>query len=174
MLRDLQFDPLKLQQLAEHYQMQLDMSYDVAEAQVHQHINRIIRIFDSVDQRLAAIDDFRYQLEKRVADTVRYMDKTTPGMAARLSRLIAAVSNLPEKVIPPLTTLDEVGFISPASVRAPVRRRVEAQRASSPRKRSTPPCWSCGVCSRSGKSGAKSMWTGSRPTWKASLPAATS
>ncbi|MET4161087.1 hypothetical protein ABIE61_000909 [Marinobacterium sp. MBR-111] len=127
MLRDLQFDPLKLQQLAEHYQMQLDMSYDVAEAQVHQHINRIIRIFDSVDQRLAAIDDFRYQLEKRVADTVRYMDKTTPGMAARLSRLIAAVGNLPEKVIPPLTTLDEVGFISPASVRAPVRRRVEAQ-----------------------------------------------
>lgn len=127
MLRDLQFDPLKLQQLAEHYQLQLDMSYDVAEVQVHQHINRIIRIFESVDQRLAAIDDFRYQLEKRVADTVRYMDKTTPGMAARLSRLIAAVGNLPEKVIPPLTTLDEVGFISPASVRAPVRRRIEAQ-----------------------------------------------
>lgn len=127
MLRDLQFDPLRLQQLSEHYQLQLDLSYDVAEAQVHQHINRIIRIFESVDQRLAAIDDFRYQLEKRVADTVRYMDKTTPGMAARLSRLIAAASNLPEAVIPRVATLDEVGFISPASVRAPVRRRVEAQ-----------------------------------------------
>ncbi len=127
MLRDLQFDPLKLKQLAEHYQQQLDVSYDVAEAQVHQHINRIIRIFDSVDQRLAAIDDFRYQLEKRVADTVRYMDKTTPGMAARLSRLIAAASKLPEHVVPRLDTLDEVGFISPASVRAPIRRRIEAK-----------------------------------------------
>ncbi len=127
MLRDLQFDPLKLKQLAEHYQQQLDVSYDVAEAQVHQHINRIIRIFDSVDQRLAAIDDFRYQLEKRVADTVRYMDKTTPGMAARLSRLIAAAGKLPDHVMPRLDTLDEVGFISPASVRAPVRRRIEAK-----------------------------------------------
>lgn len=125
MLRDLQFDPLKLQQLAEHYQLQLDVSCDVAEAQVHQHINRIIRIFESVDQRLAAIDDFRYQLEKRVADTVRYMDKTTPGMAARLSRVIAAAGKLPDHVVPCMDTLDEVGFISPASVRAPVRRRVE-------------------------------------------------
>ncbi|MBV0932905.1 Wadjet anti-phage system protein JetA family protein [Marinobacterium weihaiense] len=127
MLRDLQFDPLKLQQLSEHYRMQLDLSYDVAEAQVHQHINRVIRIFESVDQRLAAIDDFRYQLEKRVADTVRYMDKTTPGMAARLSRVIAAASKLPEHLMPTLDTLDEVGFISPASVRAPVRRRIEAK-----------------------------------------------
>ena len=126
MLRDLQFDPLRLQQLAEHYQQQLDVSYDVAEAQVHQHINRIIRIFDSVDQRLAAIDDFRYQLEKRVADTVRYMDKTTPGMAARLSRLISGLSKVEEHCIPPVTTLDEVCFLSPASVRSPVRRRVEA------------------------------------------------
>jgi hypothetical protein len=126
MLRDLQFDPLKVKQLAEHYRLQLDVSYDVAEAQVHQHINRIIRIFESVDQRLAAIDDFRYQLEKRVADTVRYMDKTTPGMAARLSRVIAAAAKLPDPVIPRLDTLEEVGFISPASVRAPVRRRVEA------------------------------------------------
>jgi len=127
MLRDLQFDPLKLQQLTEHYQQQMDLSPEVAEAQVHQHINRIIRIFDSVDQRLAAIDDFRYQLEKRVADTVRYMDKTTPGMAARLSRLIAALGNQPDRVIPPVDTLEEVGFISPASVRAPVRRRIEAK-----------------------------------------------
>lgn len=126
MLRDLQFDPLKLQQLTEHYQQQMDLSHDVAEAQVHQHINRIIRIFESVDQRLAAIDDFRYQLEKRVADTVRYMDKTTPGMAARLSRLISGLAKVEERLIPPVTALDEVGFISPSSVRSPVRRRVEA------------------------------------------------
>ena len=124
-LRDLQFDPLKVRQLAEHYQMQFEAEYDDAEAMVHQHIQRIIRIFESVDQRLSAIDDFRYQLEKRVADTVRYMDKTTPGMAARLSRLISAVGQLPEQQIPVVDTLDQIGFISPASVRAPVQRRVE-------------------------------------------------
>lgn len=127
MLRDLQFDLLKLEQLAHHYQLQYELDYDSAEARVHQHINRIIRIFESVDQRLAAIDDFRYQLEKRVADTVRYMDKTTPGMAARLSRVITELARQEESRIPVITTLDEIGFISPASVRSPMRKRVEAK-----------------------------------------------
>ncbi len=127
MLRDLQFDLLRIEQLSQHYQLQYELDYDSAEAMVHQHINRIIRIFESVDQRLSAIDDFRYQLEKRVADTVRYMDKTTPGMAARLSRLIAELGQKKRGKLPLPTTLEEVGFISPASVRSPMRRRVEAQ-----------------------------------------------
>ena len=127
MLRDLQFDLLRIEQLSQHYQLQYELDYDSAEAMVHQHINRIIRIFDSVDQRLAAIDDFRYQLEKRVADTVRYMDKTTPGMAARLSRLIAELGQKKGAKFPLPKTLDEVGFISPASIRSPMRKRIEAK-----------------------------------------------
>ncbi|MBR9885861.1 MAG: hypothetical protein GYB21_20360 [Oceanospirillales bacterium] len=127
MMRDLQFDPLKLDQLAEHYQMQYELDVEEAEALVQQHINRVIRIFESVDQRLAAIDDFRYQLEKRVADTVRYMDKTTPGMAARLSRLIAELAKKDESEIPLVDSLEQVGFISPSSVRSPIRRRIETK-----------------------------------------------
>ena len=127
MLRDLQFDLLRIEQLSHHYQLQYELDYDSAEAMVHQHINRIIRIFESVDQRLAAIDDFRYQLEKRVADTVRYMDKTTPGMAARLSRLIAELGQKKGTRIPLPKTLDEVAFISPVSIRSPMRKRVEAK-----------------------------------------------
>lgn len=124
LLRDLQFDLLKLEQLTKHYQMQYEVDADTAEALVHQHITRIIRIFESVDLRLAAIDDFRYQLEKRVADTVRYMDKTTPGMASRLSRLIAKLGQKDGREIQPPRTLDQYGFISPVSVRSPIRRRV--------------------------------------------------
>nr|WP_246590145.1 Wadjet anti-phage system protein JetA family protein [Marinobacterium ramblicola] len=127
MMRDLQFDPLKLDQLAEHYQMQYELDVEESEALVQQHINRVIRIFESVDQRLAAIDDFRYQLEKRVADTVRYMDKTTPGMAARLSRLIAELAKKDDSEIPSVDSLEQVGFISPSSVRSPIRRRVETK-----------------------------------------------
>lgn len=125
LLRDLQFDSVKLDQLIVHYQEQFECSYIDAEAMVHQHINRIIRIFESVDQRLDTIDDFRYKLEKRVADTVRYMDKTTPGMASRLSRAISAASKL--KKLPILETLDEVGFICPSSVRSPIRRKIKAE-----------------------------------------------
>ena len=126
MLRDLQFDSIKLEKLIHHYQLQFENDYLDAEAMVHTHINRIIRIFESVDKRLESIDDFRYKLEKRVADTIRYMDKTTPGMASRLSRLIAAVSKdsslLRKK---PITQLENSGFISPGSIRSPMRRRIQ-------------------------------------------------
>lgn len=123
-LRELQFDTTKVALLSTHYQEQFETNYDDAEAMVHSHINRIIRIFESVDQRLATIDDFRYRLEKRVADTVRYMDKTTPGMSARLSRVISDAAQLDQRKLPKLQTLEETGFLSPGSVRAPVRRRV--------------------------------------------------
>lgn len=127
MLRELQFDTLKLEHLTLHYQQQFEVELHDAEARVHQHINRIIRIFDSVDQRLAIIDDFRYRLEKRVSDTVRYMDKTTPGMASRLSRVISEVARKDGREIPRIRTLEEVGFISPGSVRAPIKRRTPAE-----------------------------------------------
>ncbi|EPJ53599.1 MAG: hypothetical protein OFPI_10400 [Osedax symbiont Rs2] len=126
MLRDLQFDSIKLEKLIHHYQLQFENEYLDAEAMVHGHINRIIRIFESVDKRLDSIDDFRYKLEKRVADTIRYMDKTTPGMASRLSRLITAVakdSSLLRKH--PIRHLENSGFLSPSSIRSPMRRRIQ-------------------------------------------------
>jgi len=127
LLRELQFDTIKLQQLIMHYQQQFEVDIHDAEARVHQHINRIIRIFDSVDQRLATIDDFRYRLEKRVSDTVRYMDKTTPGMASRLSRVIADIAQKDGREIPRVKSLETVGFLAPGSVRAPIKRRVAAE-----------------------------------------------
>jgi hypothetical protein len=125
LLRDLQFDTVKVDKLARHYQEQFECTYDEAEAKVHMHINRIIRIFDSVDKRLDTIDDFRYRLEKRVADTVRYMDKTTPGMASRLSRVISEIAKKDD--IPLLDSIDELGFLSPSSVRSPIRRKIVAE-----------------------------------------------
>ncbi len=126
LLRDLQFDPIKLEKLINHYQLQFENDYLDAEAMVHTHINRIIRIFDSVDKRLDSIDDFRYKLEKRVADTIRYMDKTSPGMASRLSRLISAVAKNPLLLDQqPITQLENSGFLSPSSIRSPIRRKIQ-------------------------------------------------
>ncbi|WP_421864699.1 Wadjet anti-phage system protein JetA family protein [Motiliproteus sp.] len=123
MLKDLQFDELKRNQLIDHYQEVLELTNAEAEAKVDQHISRIIRIFESVDERLAAIDDFRFRLEKRVSDTVRYMDKTTPGMSSRLSRLIAKLSEQDEAEIPLADTLESYAFLSPRSIRSAPRRR---------------------------------------------------
>lgn len=124
LLRELQFDTSKLEQFIMHYQQQHETDIHNAEMLVHRHINLIIRIFESVDQRLAVIDDFRYRLEKRVSDTVRYMDKTTPGMASRLSRIISDVSQKDGREIPPITTLDSISFIAPSSIRAPIKKRL--------------------------------------------------
>lgn len=128
LLRDLQFDTVKLDKMVRHYQEQFENDYFDAEAMVHTHINRIIRIFESVDKRLDTIDDFRYRLEKRVADTVRYMDKTTPGMASRLSRLIGELAKDDNKLLDnPVNSLDELGFISPSSLRNPMRRKIKTE-----------------------------------------------
>lgn len=123
MLKELQFDEVKRNQLIDHYQEVLELTHAEAEAKVDQHISRIIRIFESVDERLAAIDDFRFRLEKRVSDTVRYMDKTTPGMSARLSRLIAKLADADETQIPMAQSLESYAFVSPRSVRSAPRRR---------------------------------------------------
>ncbi|MEH6473838.1 MAG: Wadjet anti-phage system protein JetA family protein [Halopseudomonas sp.] len=123
MLKELQFDEVKRNQLIDHYQEVLELTNAAAEAKVDQHISRIIRIFESVDERLAAIDDFRFRLEKRVSDTVRYMDKTTPGMSSRLSRLIAKLSEQDEVAIPLANTLESYALLSPRSVRSAPRRR---------------------------------------------------
>ncbi len=123
MLKELQFDEGRLSMLIQHYQEVLELGNAEAEAKVHKHISRIIRIFESVDQRLAAIDDFRFRLEKRVSDTVRYMDKTTPGMSSRLSRLIARLAEQDEESLPLADTLESYAFLSPKSVRSAPRRR---------------------------------------------------
>ncbi|WP_207063324.1 Wadjet anti-phage system protein JetA family protein [Motiliproteus sp. SC1-56] len=123
LLKELQFDPVRLGQLIDHYQEVLELGNAEAEVLVNKHITRIIRIFESVDERLQAIDDFRFRLEKRVADTVRYMDKTTPGMSARLSRLITQLAKKDDAEMPLPDTLEEYGFLSPRSVRSAPRRR---------------------------------------------------
>ncbi len=124
MLRELQFDDARLGLLISHYQEVLELSAVDAEHKVHAQITRIIRIFESVDQRLAAIDDFRFRLEKRVSDTVRYMDKTTPGSSARISRIITSLADKRESDIPPLDTLEGYAFLSPRSVRSAPRKRL--------------------------------------------------
>ena len=55
------------------------------------------------------------------------MDKTSPGMASRLSRVIAEIAQKDGREIPHIRTLDTVGFISPGSVRSPVQRRTAAE-----------------------------------------------
>ncbi len=123
MLKELQFDEVKRNQLIDHYQEVLELTNAEAEVKVDQHISRIIRIFESIDERLAAIDDFRFRLEKRVSDTVRYMDKTTPGMSARLSRLISKLAERDDNDIPHADTLESYALLSPRSIRSAPRRR---------------------------------------------------
>jgi hypothetical protein len=55
------------------------------------------------------------------------MDKTTPGMASRLSRVIAEIAKKDGREVPRIRSLETVAFLAPGSVRSPIKRRIAAE-----------------------------------------------
>lgn len=79
------------------------------------------QVFSEVDAHLERINEFRAGLERRVAEAVRYMDKTQPGAAARIARLVkrAALSDDAATLTAPHRLMRVLPF-SPRSPRTPV------------------------------------------------------
>ena len=89
MLRDLQFTPKLKARLQSGYQDQMDITdSEVAWRELDRDLRVLSAIFEQVDGHLARIDRYRYRFERRVADAVRYLDRTLPGMAPRCARLV--------------------------------------------------------------------------------------
>ena len=64
-------------------------SADEASGRLTRDIEYIRNVFNAISPRLDRIDHFRFQLERRVEETVRYIDRSMPGMTNRLSALMA-------------------------------------------------------------------------------------
>jgi len=115
--------------IAKHYCERYGESESVALLRVMDDIRYLVRSFELVDRRLAKIDQFRARLEDRVAETVRYLDKTTPGMRNRVATLLerfgelgqAATAQYEDALSPP--TLLTHHIVSPNSIRVTARRR---------------------------------------------------
>jgi len=88
-LQQLNYDEDTKQQLHAVYEEQLQITHVEAVKKVDQNISDIIRAFSSIDRRLRRVDMFRAQLENRVAETVRYVDKTLPGIRHRIAGVLS-------------------------------------------------------------------------------------
>lgn len=92
-----------------------------AQAMVEKDCRDIILTFSNIEQRLERIDEYRYRLEKRAADTARYMDSSRPGMANKVAGIITDVAKYDK--LPILKEVIGSRFVGMASAAQPTKRR---------------------------------------------------
>jgi hypothetical protein len=105
-VRELEYDLERKQALVEGYLEQTgETDRESAWRAIEDDIRRLRDSFERLDGHLDRVDRYRAKVERRVADTVRYLDRTQPGMAVRIASLLRTLA-------PTLAALDE-GRIGP-------------------------------------------------------------
>ena len=87
-IRHLEFNG-KLQQVlvSEYIEQGGEPDSESAWKAVNSDIDRLRQVFEQIDTHLEHINRYRSKVERRVADAVRYLDRSQPGMSAQLTRL---------------------------------------------------------------------------------------
>ncbi|NVK74897.1 hypothetical protein C0J08_11020 [Marinomonas sp. CT5] len=114
-------NPETMGQVAQCYVDQQLITMAEAQAMVEKDCRDIIQTFSNIEQRLERIDEYRYRLEKRAADTARYMDSSRPGMANKIAGIISDVAKF-EK-LPILKDVVGARFVGMSSAAQPTKRR---------------------------------------------------
>ncbi|GAB6084048.1 DUF5716 family protein [Desulfuromonas carbonis] len=87
-LQFMEYSDIHITTLVGHYQDHYNIDGDEASIRLKRDMEFIMRIFRSVDRRLEKIDSFCFRLENRVAETVRFIDRTMPGISQRMIDLL--------------------------------------------------------------------------------------
>ncbi len=126
-LQFIKYDNKTLTILAQLYQEERGIQESEARAKVLDDIDRISRVFQSVDRRLSAIDHYRKRLESRVSEMIRYLDRASPDF---INRGIETLTRFDERAKEPIVvqpptppTWLSVNYISMNSLRFPKKRR---------------------------------------------------
>ncbi|MGO3738372.1 Wadjet anti-phage system protein JetA family protein [Marinomonas foliarum] len=119
--QDFLSNPETMGQVAQCYVDQQLITMAEAQAMVEKDCRDIIQTFSNIEQRLERIDEYRYRLEKRAADTARYMDSSRPGMANKVAGIIADVAKFDK--LPILKDVIGARFVGMASAAQPTKRR---------------------------------------------------
>ena len=136
LVRELEYDlPRKQALVAGFIEQTGEQDSEMAWRAINADIGQLRMVFEQLDGHLARVDTYRAKVERRVADTVRYLDRTQPGMASRiavaLQRLgivVACLDDAAETVLPmPLLDARPVGVQSLRE--APRHRRPPEPRA---------------------------------------------
>ena len=93
LIRSLEYDVEKKKLLVEGFMSQTG-SEDSEKAwqAINDDIDKLRGVFEQVDGHLERVDRYRSKVERRVADTVRYLDKSQPGMASHIAGLLKALA----------------------------------------------------------------------------------
>jgi len=122
-VRELRFSNIATETLpAAYLRLQIVKSRGDALGRVDRDFQVLQQVFEEADNHLARIDTYRSSLERRVAESIRYLDKTQPGMAARLARLTSRLAGVDESMLctyPPLHRMARILPLSPKSPRSP-------------------------------------------------------
>lgn len=123
-VRELRFSTIAKETLPTAYlRLQIVKSLGDALGRVDQDFQVLQQVFEEADNHLARIDTYRSSLERRVAESIRYLDKTQPGTAARLARLTSRLAGVDESMLcmlPPLHRMARILPLSPKSPRSPI------------------------------------------------------
>ncbi|AEF54772.1 Wadjet anti-phage system protein JetA family protein [Marinomonas posidonica] len=119
--QDFLANPTTMGQVAQCYVDQQLITMAEAQAMVEQDCRDILKTFNNIEQRLERIDEYRYRLEKRAADTARYMDSSRPGMATKIAGIISDVAKFDH--LPVMKQVVGSRFVGMASAAQPTKRR---------------------------------------------------
>lgn len=93
LIRDLEYDVDKKKCLVDSFMAQTGTEdSEKAWQAINNDIDKLRGVFEQVDGHLDRVDRYRSKVERRVADTVRYLDKSQPGMATNIAGLIKALA----------------------------------------------------------------------------------
>lgn len=110
-----------LHKVAQCYVDQQLISLEEAQVMVEKDCRDIIQTFSNIEQRLERIDEYRYRLEKRAADTARYMDNSRPGLANKVAGIISDLAKFEH--LPVLKNVFGSRFVGASSAAQPMKRR---------------------------------------------------
>ncbi|MEW7996256.1 MAG: hypothetical protein G8D90_14435 [gamma proteobacterium symbiont of Clathrolucina costata] len=89
LIRDLEYDVKKKKRLVDAFMAQAGSDdSERAWQEINNDIDKLRGVFEQVDSHLARVDLYRAKVERRVADTVRYLDRSQPGMATHIAGLL--------------------------------------------------------------------------------------
>ncbi len=94
-VRELEFDLERKQALVAGFMEQTGViDSEQAWQAINDDIDRLRGVFEQVDAHLSRVDRYRARVERRVADTVRYLDRSQPGMAAKIAGMLQRLGPL--------------------------------------------------------------------------------
>lgn len=124
-LLHIEYDQKTMAALSKVYEEDKKLAPTKARERVLQDLHFIGRVFKSVDRRLRAIDMYRARLESRVAEMVRYLDRSIPDLTFRALGLLETIGRFPEDSgsLPAPRRWLSISTIGPRSLRRAQKRR---------------------------------------------------